>query len=782
MRFLNSSYSLYKKMLLYTLVLVAGVILLQSIVLNRYFERTGAQITFDANLNILSQISYSANYMNDAARSFAATIYSDPKNLPLMYGDTVNADDVYSRMKDIDTMVNQSPYIYSVYLYNGARREFYSTTVWNTIASADQFYDRDMADRLTGAKFPADYSFHPIPRQIPLNGYRGADQLHTGVFTYVVYERFYNSDQIQNAIVVNVKVDYLAGVINALKTKGAPDTQQVVIATGDRLLTDILQSGRSAAEDEALLREINQTSGKSGYFKSTASGRDELVTFVSSDILDWKFVSTTPYSSILQNMDRVRLVTFAVCLAVVLLGFVLTYFVTRHLYSPIRRIVGKVEGGSEASVVGQELSDIALLSKAFDDGIESVRKLQVAHQEKSIREKQQALSRLLTDESADPATIRSDRVFERWQLALDPERPAFVCSFAFDGEAEFQSRYSLQDQQLFGYMVGNVAGELMGEAFRHEPVIIDHQRMILILQLREPSVEGKAEAEAALLAERVQSWFAERLGLSLTAAIGYEVPSLGMIGSSYRSAMELAKYRLLYGHRSVLTPERVEPGRMSGFERPVALEKQLGDQLLAGKLEEALKHYEAIVAYIVRYGYDDVASYLLYLSYFLYMKANELENRGYEKLDLDFSRFTGEIMACETLDQVGARFGELFAAMTEIVRSKKFKRKNALAEKIVRMLETRYTDPALCQESVASELNVSRDYIGRIFKETYGRTFAEYMNEIRLNRAAHELTTTTKSIAEITKDIGWENKNYFYTMFKARFGMTTSEYRTKNSP
>ena len=240
MRFLSSSYSLYKKMLLYTLVLVAGVILLQSIVLNRYFERTGAQITFDANLNILSQISYSANYMNDAARSFAATIYSDPKNLPLMYGDTVNADDVYSRMKDIDTMVNQSPYIYSVYLYNGARREFYSTTVWNTIASADQFYDRDMADRLTGAKFPADYSFHPIPRQIPLNGYRGADQLHTGVFTYVVYERFYNSDQIQNAIVVNVKVDYLAGVINALKTKGAPDTQQVVIATGDRLLTDIL--------------------------------------------------------------------------------------------------------------------------------------------------------------------------------------------------------------------------------------------------------------------------------------------------------------------------------------------------------------------------------------------------------------------------------------------------------------------------------------------------------------------------------------------------------------
>lgn len=782
MRFLNSSYSLYKKMLLYTLVLVAGVILLQSFVLNRYFERIGAKITFDANLNILSQISYSANYMNDAARSFAATIYSDPKNLPLMYGGTVIAEDVYSRMRDIDTMVNQSPYIYSVYLYNGTRREFYST-VWDTIAGADQFHDRDMAERIESAQFAEPYAFAPIPRQIPLNSYRGAGQLHTGVFTYIVYERFYGSDRIQNAIVVNVKVDYLAGVINALKTKGAADTKRVLIATGDRFLTGIVPGGDpGAGEDEALLREMNRSSGKSGYFRHPSGSHGDLVTFVTSDILDWKFVSLTPYEQIMQNMDKIRLVAYVACLAVALLGFVLTYLLTRHLYSPIRYMIGRVGKAAEAKPVGKEISDIAFLSKAFEDGIESTRKLRIAHNEKSIREKQQALLQLLTDERAEPPAI--GQAFAKWNVALHASRPAFVCSFAFDREAEFQAKYGVQDQKLFCYMVGNVAGEMMSEAFEHEFVVTDSQRMVLILQRRQqrPAEDGEHTALAARLAERVQTWFFERTGLSLTAAIGYEVPALSLIASSYGHAAELSKYRLLYGHRSVLTPDCLDSARSAGFERPVALEKQLGESLAAGKLEETLRHYRAIVDYIVRYSYDHVASYLLYLSYFIYMKANETEARGYEKPDLDFGRFTGEIMACETLEQVGDKFAAVFAAMTEIVSSRKFKRKNALAEKIVRLLETRYSDPALCQEGVAGELNVSRDYVGRIFKETYGRTFAECLNEIRLKRAALALASTNKSIAEITEEIGWENKNYFYTMFKARFGMTTSEYRTKHGP
>jgi YesN/AraC family two-component response regulator len=189
-----------------------------------------------------------------------------------------------------------------------------------------------------------------------------------------------------------------------------------------------------------------------------------------------------------------------------------------------------------------------------------------------------------------------------------------------------------------------------------------------------------------------------------------------------------------------------------------------------------------MMKFVTRYTYDDIVSYLLYLSYLLYMKANEQEARGYEKLPVDFSSFTQEIMACETLEEVDAKFTELLSSMTAIVREKKFKRKNALAEKILDILETGYTNVALCQEGVADELNVSRDYVGRIFKMTYGQTFGECLNEIRLNKASELLAQTKKSITEITEEVGWENKNYFYTSFKAKFGMTTSEYRTNYGP
>ena len=67
-------------------------------------------------------------------------------------------------------------------------------------------------------------------------------------------------------------------------------------------------------------------------------------------------------------------------------------------------------------------------------------------------------------------------------------------------------------------------------------------------------------------------------------------------------------------------------------------------------------------------------------------------------------------------------------------------------------------------------------YLGRLFKESVGKSFKEYVNSIRVKRA-QELLHTNRPIIEIAQSVGYNNVTYFNRVFKREIGKTPSEYR-----
>ena len=72
---------------------------------------------------------------------------------------------------------------------------------------------------------------------------------------------------------------------------------------------------------------------------------------------------------------------------------------------------------------------------------------------------------------------------------------------------------------------------------------------------------------------------------------------------------------------------------------------------------------------------------------------------------------------------------------------------------------------------------VTRTHLARVLKRTAGQTPTEYINHLRLERAASLLTITTLSILDIADDCGFEQPTYFYRLFRARFHTTPHAYR-----
>lgn len=71
----------------------------------------------------------------------------------------------------------------------------------------------------------------------------------------------------------------------------------------------------------------------------------------------------------------------------------------------------------------------------------------------------------------------------------------------------------------------------------------------------------------------------------------------------------------------------------------------------------------------------------------------------------------------------------------------------------------------------------SREYLGRMLKQYYGKTITEYLNDLRLNYWANMLTNSDASVIDLCYECGFQNVSWAYTLFKNKYGVSPLKYR-----
>lgn len=80
-------------------------------------------------------------------------------------------------------------------------------------------------------------------------------------------------------------------------------------------------------------------------------------------------------------------------------------------------------------------------------------------------------------------------------------------------------------------------------------------------------------------------------------------------------------------------------------------------------------------------------------------------------------------------------------------------------------------------EQIAEHFFISKYHLCRIFKTAMGLTIIEYLNDIKIKSACEYLTTTNKSIQEISVLCGFNSAAYFSNVFKKLIHMSPNKYR-----
>jgi len=80
-------------------------------------------------------------------------------------------------------------------------------------------------------------------------------------------------------------------------------------------------------------------------------------------------------------------------------------------------------------------------------------------------------------------------------------------------------------------------------------------------------------------------------------------------------------------------------------------------------------------------------------------------------------------------------------------------------------------------EDAAAQVHVSPEAFSRFFRRSLGKTFTEYVNDLRCTEAAIQLRKTDKPVATVALDCGFTTLSHFNRQFLLRHGQTPRRYR-----
>lgn len=96
-------------------------------------------------------------------------------------------------------------------------------------------------------------------------------------------------------------------------------------------------------------------------------------------------------------------------------------------------------------------------------------------------------------------------------------------------------------------------------------------------------------------------------------------------------------------------------------------------------------------------------------------------------------------------------------------------------QNVEKYVKENYESPDLTLAQVAELMFVNPNYLSRAFKKRTGKTFREYLFDLRMEEAFRLLRQTSMKSYEVAEKVGIKDPGYFSTCFKKKYGISVLE-------
>ncbi|MBQ3424207.1 MAG: helix-turn-helix domain-containing protein [Clostridia bacterium] len=278
--------------------------------------------------------------------------------------------------------------------------------------------------------------------------------------------------------------------------------------------------------------------------------------------------------------------------------------------------------------------------------------------------------------------------------------------------------------------------------------------------------------------ERLIRHAGEALGLRIAAGVAEPCHTLEHVAVCYDEAKRTLQYKTLFAG---METGFIHDYRRSGRGYYIADYDQVNVMLHNGELDRLkARMRETLMEAAARKQTGDIDSLALACNEILLTLCKILNESGADisgyfqpgslalRLPDDFSR----------LEDVQSWLDALLETCAAQLEKQARQYGSHLVKRILQYVNSHYAMP-LNNAVIADEFGYSPNYIGRVFHEETGTNLNDYIKGVRINRARDLLLRTPMRIADIARETGFSDAQYFSVVFRQKTGLSPSEFRSR---
>lgn len=283
------------------------------------------------------------------------------------------------------------------------------------------------------------------------------------------------------------------------------------------------------------------------------------------------------------------------------------------------------------------------------------------------------------------------------------------------------------------------------------------------------------------LMERTSNMAKRILHAGITVGIGKIGTSMTQLPTSYEGAKEALLYKAVYSDNPVINIVEIEPSHSNMIytyydEAVTQMIKdiKLGEKEdMVGDVDKCIEHLKSSK---ISMGQLRIFAMSFYIELSKVGSSYEIDTDGiFGTVDIN-----GKIQEFYSLEALGEWMFHACNNLRNHIQTKRVNSTRKLIESAVIYINERYQEPELSIDKICSYLNVSNAYFSTIFKKETGKTFVQYLTDVKMEKAIELLKTTEDKTYIIAEKVGYPDPNYFSYVFKKRYGNAPSKYRRKD--
>lgn len=309
------------------------------------------------------------------------------------------------------------------------------------------------------------------------------------------------------------------------------------------------------------------------------------------------------------------------------------------------------------------------------------------------------------------------------------------------------------------------------------------------------SVEEDMEAQTERFIEGLKEVIAPFEALTWFGGIGSEAARLRELRYSFREADKAFAGRFVQKPNQIISVEQLNFEQQDNeFDANIFGEINQFDQIItrflsSGSLEEVESFVGALFTEISEDHFRSlmIRQYIImniYATVLTFCKKlrKDAGVDGEAAGQMESLRENEEILkravsTAESVDDIKAYIGTLLDHAIELRNTVSGRRYSDIIQTAKKRIEQDYMSEDISLNSVAAEVCMSPSYFSSVFSKEMGKTFIEYLTEVRMEKAKQYLACSSMKTSEISYEVGYKDPHYFSYIFKKTQGCTPKEYR-----